>query len=145
MRLINMSDYVIDKTKSGLNDASSLCVDFYNYANFLKQPLNLGMFVPCDEDGNALKVPKFIYLQEDLLNLDGVELEVALILNKKASDYGKAKERVLFEGFEYFEFDGGYLVRNSFCKVYDFQIKNLTIEDLNKQFININIKDGKQF
>ena len=25
------------------------------YANFLNQPLTLGMFVPCDEDGNVLE------------------------------------------------------------------------------------------
>ncbi len=30
----------------------------YNYATFLKQPLKLEMFVPCDEGGNIIPIPK---------------------------------------------------------------------------------------
>ena len=61
------------------------------YAKFLKQPLKLEMFVPCDEDGNILKEPK---RWEDYLqypdSFDG---------NKEWDelyDYQQAKEKVLF-------------------------------------------------
>lgn len=48
-----------------------------NYAKFLRQPLTLSMFVPCDENGNVLNDPGLI---------PGYELE----------RYRKAKEKVLF-------------------------------------------------
>lgn len=55
--------------------------DIFNYASFLKQPLKLGMFVPCDENGNILNDP-------------------GLIPSYELERYRKAKEKVLFEGFE---------------------------------------------
>ena len=62
------------------------------YANFLKQPLQLGFFVPCDENGNVLEEPKRWndYLQFPD-SFDG---------NKEWGElynYELAKERVLFE------------------------------------------------
>ena len=38
----------------------------YNYATFLKQPLKLEMFVPCDDNGNILKEPKKTNYQVDV-------------------------------------------------------------------------------
>ena len=97
MKLISMTDFVINKRKELLrhseykNDLENYANIVYNYANFLKQPLNLGMFVPCDEDGNILKEPK---RWEDYLqypdSFDG---------NKEWDelyDYQQAKEKVLF-------------------------------------------------
>lgn len=55
------------------------------YAKFLKQPLTLGMFVPCDEEGNVLEYP-----------IDGMKI------GKHSASYDvckKAEEKVLFEGF----------------------------------------------
>ena len=37
-----------------------------NFDNFLKQPLNIGMFVPCDENGNVLQEPKNTNYQVDV-------------------------------------------------------------------------------
>lgn len=57
-----------------------------SYAKFLKQPLTLGMFVPCDEEGNPMLEPGSgpIYTHsEDYMNR-----------------YKSAKNRCLFEGFE---------------------------------------------
>ena len=63
----------------------------YNYATFLRQPLKLEMFVPCDEDGNVLEEPQLrpvrnLFDEEDM-DYDAQELY----------DYIKAKEKVLFE------------------------------------------------
>ena len=65
-----------------------------NYANFLSQPLTLGMFVPC-LNGVALKEPKdaskFMKgIEYDLIN---VKKEYA----KQLEQYQQAKERVLFD------------------------------------------------
>ena len=61
-----------------------------NYAKFLKQPLKLEMFVPCDNDGNILEEPQMI---ERKVGFDEEEVIV----------YKKAKEKVLFEGFKPYE------------------------------------------
>ena len=56
----------------------------YNYCNFLKQPLKLEMFVPCDDEGNVL---------EDIIGhglTNGYK--------DKVIQYQQAKEKVLFEG-----------------------------------------------
>ena len=52
-----------------------------NYDALLKQPLQLGFFVPCDENGNVL------------------DPSDAFRSCEKGFLYGKAKERVLFKGF----------------------------------------------
>lgn len=50
----------------------------YKYNNFLKQPLELRMLVPCDEEGNVLKIPA-------MYSSIGIQ-----------EKYQKAKERVLY-------------------------------------------------
>lgn len=61
----------------------------YNYATFLKQPLKLEMFVPCDDNGNILEEPKKEnYTQEELENS---------LMGCDYLDYNKAKVKVLFE------------------------------------------------
>ncbi|HFI4796469.1 TPA: hypothetical protein ACGQK4_002188 [Elizabethkingia anophelis] len=54
------------------------------YAEFLKQPLELWMFIPCDENNVPLMKPDYL----------GGETY------KRWNDYDYAKSRVLFEGFE---------------------------------------------
>ena len=71
-----------------------------SYDSFLKQPLKLEMFVPCDKDGNVLGEP---YNDGNGDNYFGVLLD----------EYQQAKEKVLFEGFEKaknvnFDFKRGY-------------------------------------
>ena len=61
----------------------------YNYATFLKQPLKLEMFVPCDEDGNVLEEPK---IEEEY-----VDEHTTQIFAQYQYDLDKAKEKVLFE------------------------------------------------
>ena len=54
--LISMTDFVLeqDEKRVGMRDYCNLIV---NYANFLKKPLELWMFIPCDKDGNVLEEP----------------------------------------------------------------------------------------
>jgi hypothetical protein len=73
-RLISMVDLVLQ----GYN-----INQINNYANFLKQPIKLEMFVPCDDDGNAIKLPNAC-ICTDLCRL--------------CKKYQQAKEKVLFEG-----------------------------------------------
>lgn len=63
-----------------------LIESMFNYANFLKQPLELWMFVPCDEKGNVLNRPNGGMREQD---------------DRIHNNYHQAKERCLFEGFEF--------------------------------------------
>lgn len=97
--LIPMSDFVlqIDELRPcdlGQDFSSwnlSKLITIENYAKFIKQPLKLEMFVPCDENGNVLEEPQMRpernSFDEEDLDYDAQEL----------CDYIKAKEKVLFE------------------------------------------------
>jgi hypothetical protein len=83
MKLIEMVDFVLEQ-KQNLEIGKDFIKVVCNYANFLNQPRKLEMFVPCDDERNVLDRPLF-----DEKNLPyGIK-------------YDKAKEKVLFEGFEY--------------------------------------------
>jgi hypothetical protein len=89
MKLISMTDFVLECCQnSKLEEYNQVNETFVNkviaYANFLKQPLKLEMFVPCDEDGNVLTQCE----------------EICSCECDKIKNYRKAKEKVLFEGFE---------------------------------------------
>lgn len=77
MELISMTDFVLEQIGDNLK-----------YAQFLKQPLNLGMFVPCTLEGDVLEEPCSIGVGNDFY------------LQRAEDEYKQAKDRVLFEGFE---------------------------------------------
>ena len=133
-RLISMTDFVLEIDKEWENPSkpfseNKALMKICNYATFLIQPLQLGMFVPCDENGNVLEEPKRWndYLQFPD-SFDG---------NKEWGelyDYELAIERILFKGFEYVNFinDGKLLP-------YHRLIKN--DEYFNVRFLDRNIED----
>ena len=87
MKLISMTDYVLESQRFK-EDSDTAIFKVTNYAQFLKQPLNLGMFVPCDLNENILPdCNKYLSFQKGII-------------------YGLAKKRVLFEGFE-IDFEDG--------------------------------------
>jgi len=97
--------------------------DIVNYANFLKQPLELWMFVPCDDNGNFLE-------EKSMFN----NTEEDYIFNSVCFDkYQQAKERCLFKGFEFEKvYNWGFELKISFDgfeEYIDF-INEDTIEDL---------------
>jgi hypothetical protein len=57
MKLISMTDFVLEQSKRIMNVEITHLEsheEIVNYARFLKQPLKLEMFIPCDEYGNVL-------------------------------------------------------------------------------------------
>lgn len=96
MKLISMTDFVLQRAKKSIlplnvietfKEGGKITNEIFNYANFLKQPLKLEMFVPCDEEGNVLEEPD-------------KEFELSYWdCSTKISKYQQAKEKVLFEGF----------------------------------------------
>lgn len=97
-KLISMTDYVI-KEWNGPFNTEVIASNCLRYAEFLKRPLKLEMFVPCDDDGSFLKEPqeldKFCKGYECTCENDSdFERDCSYI------EYKKAKEKVLFDGFE---------------------------------------------
>lgn len=97
--LIPMTDFVLNQagwyeSKIRISE-HEFAQRVLKYANFLKQPLELWMFVPLDKDNNLLEQPKELYY----INRDGCfdkySFKDAELL------YNKAKERVLFENWDY--------------------------------------------
>lgn len=84
--LISMIDFVIQQWDKDIytDDFAQLMII---YANFLKQPLELWMFVPCNEDGNVLEEPEFSEPnnESEIGNYDELRYQ-----------YQQAKERCLF-------------------------------------------------
>ena len=87
-QLIKMSDYVLEQIEKLKNSEINI-LQFRNnieaYANFLKQPLTIGMFVPCDRYKNVLKEPYLF------------------------NEYQQAKAKVLFKGFDV-DFEDGIII-----------------------------------
>lgn len=79
-----MTDFVLEQSKANISSDVFyfLCS---NYVQFLKQPLTLGMFVPCDEEGNIMDINSIYDPRSKTGMYYPWEIE-------------KAKERVLFEG-----------------------------------------------
>ena len=87
-KIISMTDFVLEQYEKQTNP-TIFEETTHNYANFLKQPLKLEMFVPCDEDGNILKKPK--------CNNQCDSCDCMYEFNL----FTEAKEKVIFEGFEW--------------------------------------------
>ena len=79
--LIPMTDFVLTEKYTATGH--------FNYAKFLKQQKQLWMFVPCDENNDPITEKHYQYFDND----DEY--------NDYLNQYQKAKERCLFEGFEY--------------------------------------------
>lgn len=121
MKLISMTDFVLKDDYAG----SPINMNKV-YANFLKQPLELWMFVPCDEDGNVLK-------------------DCGLMPCYELDQYRQAKERCLFEGF-YIK-DGIVLTPEKQIMVQQSLLSKMTIENLiglNHELTKTAIKQLKQ-
>lgn len=122
MKLQSMTDFVLNQD---ITLSDSRC-KIMNYAHFLKQPLELWMFVPCGEDGNVLGYP-------------------GLIPSYELQEYRKAKERVLFDGCKVTRnSDNFFIIEPQIGSVY-YRIKKenteVIVEDLFKFMTDITLTE----
>lgn len=121
-KLIPMTDFVLEQKEHQNKIDSNVLTVIYNYAKFLKQPLKLGMFVPCDEDGNVLK---FDYPQNKAFD------DVAQIEFEK--QYQKAKERCLFAELNVMNIRDFYFIERDNKSLFCIGLDNIkTVKDLVK-------------
>lgn len=150
-KLISMVDFVL-KQSNNENLEKHLCNEnghqfmnywhsVFSYAKFIKQPLKLGMFVPCDENDVPLDIP-FNYdaylmsmLKEDF-NYNEID----------CMQYKQAKDRVLFEGFVYEKNGYVFNVNSPFeCRFDEESLENGIIEDIVKYDLTLTASAIKQF
>lgn len=104
--LISMTDYVLEQKEVALENPNTIIAlgrfldNVTNYAKFLSMPLELKMFVPCDDEGNVLEKELFSPIWEDYHNKKGGNHELYLHNLKIYNEYQKALSEVIFEGFE---------------------------------------------
>jgi hypothetical protein len=96
-KLISMTDFVLENENMVKQTESEMSKDLFKlaqYAHFLKQPLKLEMFVPCDECGDFLDEPQ---MYERKLGFGEVDYEYD---EREVQQYQQALSKVIFEGFE---------------------------------------------
>ena len=125
MKLISMTDFVLEQEDflDITNKQKLECI--IKYANFLKQPLELWMFVPVDENGNVLECPH----NYGLLNLYPTGDKLMDLSFKDSLEFQQAKERCLFEGFDLLV---GQTINTKNPEIFGKEMKDLIIEDLVK-------------
>ena len=143
MELISMTDFVLEQNEKinenfkknilmtqgeTLDELNNFIDIITNYANFLKKPLKLGYFIPCDKNDVPLEEPINFEVWERLHFKNG-KTEKGTIGFKEHEKYQEAKQRVLFEVFEY---DGLYIEYkvNNLNRFFKDELRKGTIEDL---------------
>ena len=103
MKLVSMIDFVLEHEDNPDNlEVTELGMSLYSinqYATFLNQPLNLGMFVPAIEvDGKweVIYEPRRNYWDIDMFIVKSAKD----IYDEKLKKFQQAKDKVLFEGFD---------------------------------------------
>ena len=102
--LVKMEDYVLEQEKLGkkADKPFASCprgiyhLKSVKYAELLGLELELGYFIPCDEDGNVLEEPTSFEIASATSIHTGQGDNFA---EKKVEQYQKAKDRVLFKDF----------------------------------------------
>lgn len=125
-KLIPMTDYALMQEQEEFDDYKKGYLKIIEYARFLKLPLILGMFVPCDESGNVLTEPKLISeAREDIQDF-----------GNKLIAYEAAKEKVLFVGCTLEKVQDHYVVYYNSQSIW-ISWTNRVIEDLIKHEIEL--------
>jgi hypothetical protein len=100
MKLISMQDFVLNINELIPKESDQFFQSWQNkklmiiesYANFLKQPLKLEMFIAINEFGEVLEKP----IKENFTDETGFVNNAFFI---ETNDYLKAEEKVFFKGF----------------------------------------------
>ena len=114
-----MTDYIDsiqDNPQIDVLSADTM-VNLITYKDFLKQSLELWMFVPCDENGNVL---------EDIIGNGMIHN-----YSEKVKQYEQAKDKVLFEGFDIYS--NGDL-HNAFVTFESSSLEIMNVENLITDF-----------
>ena len=151
--LIGMREFVLlelSKRNVYYYQDSKVLNKINNYANFLSRQPQLSDFVACGKDGLPLDKKQFHYTEKGLKQLSGIELYIALSINKESEEYQQALDKVLFKDCTAEKINDYYVAKhqdkpiwvswNTFHKIESLTPYNLELTDnANKIIINGNI------
>jgi len=129
-KLISMTDYVLERSDKSIlqytisetfKNGAKITNEIFEYAKFLKIPLTISMFIPCDKTGNILKEPK--------RNDFGIRIQGQYQFEYALKEYQQAKERCLFSGLDLCE-DGFLRLSDGYILSSIRGFKDENIEDL---------------
>ena len=101
-----------------------------NFDIFLEKPLKLGYFIPCDKNDVPLEEPINFEVWERL-HFNNGKTEKGTIGFKEHEKYQEAKQKVIFEGFEY-DKENDWVTYNEFARFFVSELQNGKVEDLFK-------------
>lgn len=143
MKLQSMTDFVLEVNKGNEEDIFIDYSKIINYAQFLKKPLNLGMFVPCDLEGNELTYPIYTTNHSDECYCNKCEEETRKC-ELQQKQYREAKERVLFKKCSTMQQGENKIVLCNDVGIW-YTWTNRIVEDLLKENIELTESVIKQF
>ena len=100
MELQRMTDFTIKLCDSNDIENWRKLGILHNYAKFLKTPLTVDMFIPCDKNGNPYDLDAIEDAKNDTMQ-SAIEWK-----NLIEIDYPIAENKVLFKGFKLDTIDG---------------------------------------
>lgn len=125
MKLISMTDFVIKQKNECIPTKLSATINpIFHYADFLKRDLSFSMFIPCNEKGEFLLLPK-----EHINNRKEYYKELDI--------YQKALENVLFSDFRIEDKKTSNFEMMSYCI-----LSYKTIEDLLRVRFDFNLTES---
>ena len=140
-KLISMTEFVLEVWRLNTEDTdpclanTNQLLNMHKYAEFLKQPLKLGMFIPCNIYDDPVK--EYIKTTEEIF---ADENNICRLISKEETSYYIGLKDVIFKGFSVCgrneKFD--CIVNGYLHLTYPFREK--TIEDLVKY--NLTLTDN---
>lgn len=131
MKLISMTDFILQTKNDFVYSENAKYEENFkqivNYAEFLKQPLTLGMFIPVDKHGNITEPLKGCCSGADC-GCMGMPVNVSS--REEMDEVLEAESRVFFKGFRLME--GGLpctVINDDGKRFYLGGVYNHTIED----------------
>jgi hypothetical protein len=103
---LTLAEYIIYISENYGKNYPVILDKIIKYSKFIKLPLEISMFVPCDSDGNILQPPteyqRYLNMMgnPEMRNYGLTEEELNAGIGMKCLEYQKAKENCLFEGIE---------------------------------------------
>ena len=114
-------------------DGKGLVQIYSQHVNLLTQPIKLGMFIPCDKNGNVLEEPICYGVGDEQY------------FGSRMDEYKEAQERVLFKGFDvdYFNSTIGFSVDEKYLRYWKtkqfFELGNKVVKTI-KDLTHLNLE-----
>ena len=142
-KLISMREFVLERYdkvfygRANGKNAQNYIAQTNNYAKFLSAINALGMFIPCDLDGNVLEEPIHLYSDNpDKENSPMYQNSIAVKI------YNEAKSRVLFDDVSVRDIGSSYMIVFNGSNLFRYSKNRKKLENNEPKTIECLVKYG---